>query len=115
MELAKTDTRNIDYNLSNLSPEELVLKLYDLGIEGCEQKDPEKVLRVLNELVASLDFNYCETANTFNNVYKYAIHILGNGDFSEIQNILNELRSAWDSFVTAKNGAFQKKLDCGVC
>ncbi len=109
MELAKANTRITDYNLSTLSPEELVLKLYDLGIKGCKQKDSEKVSKVLNELIASLDFNYYETANTFHNVYKYALQVLGDSNFSEIENILIELRFAWDSFVTARNGTTQEQ------
>ncbi len=115
MKLIDANVLNQKNNLAVLTPEELILKLYDVGIESCKNRDSEKVLKVLHELIASLDFNYYETANTFHNVYKHAILILNRGDFPEIEKTLTELRDAWDSFVTAKHTTTQEQLNCGAC
>ena len=85
------------------SPEMLVLKLYDLGIRKCLEKDRAGVQKVLKELIGSLNFEYKDMAGSFYELYDYAMRSADAESFDEAANILEGLRSAWEKLV-AKDG-----------
>ena len=85
------------------SPEMLILKLYDLGIQKCFQKDRSGVQKVLKELIGSLNFEYKDMAGSFYELYDYAMRSADAENFDEAANILEGLRSAWEKLV-AKDG-----------
>jgi len=85
------------------SPEEVILRLYDLGIRKCLEKDGSGVQKVLKELIESLNFEYKDMAGSFYELYDYAMRSAQAENFDEAVNILQGLRSAWEKLV-AKDG-----------
>ncbi|MFQ5676388.1 MAG: flagellar protein FliS [bacterium] len=86
------------------SPESVILKLYDAGIEQCEQQNKVGVKQALEHLIDSLNFEYSEMAGSFFNLYDYAIRAADLGDFDEALFILKGLRSTWEECVVAREG-----------
>ncbi len=85
------------------SPEQLILKLYDLGITACRQEDRSKLRSVLTELMSSLDLSQGEIATRLQALYEYCLIESANGDLSVVQDLLQGLREAWrDGVVTLK-------------
>ncbi len=81
------------------SPEMLILKLYDLGLQKCHDKDGIGVQKVLKELIGSLNFEYKDMAGSFYELYDYAMRSAATENFDEAANILEGLRSAWEKLV----------------
>ncbi len=90
-------------NIMTDNPEMLILKLYDLGIQKCLQKDRSGVQKVLKELIRSLNFEYKDMAGSFFELYDYAMRSADADNFDEAVNILEGLRSAWEKLV-ARDG-----------
>lgn len=86
------------------SPERVILKLYDAGIEQCEQRDKVGLKETLEQLIDSLNFEYSEMAGSFLDLYDYAIRAADDGEFDEALFILKGLRSTWEEYVVAKEG-----------
>ncbi|SRR5690554_1542790 len=85
------------------SPEQLIHKLYDLGIVACNQDDRSKLRAVLAELMSSLDLEQGEIAVRLQAIYEYCLIESANGDLSTIHDILTGLREAWrDGVMTLK-------------
>lgn len=88
-----------------LTPELTILQLYEMGIENCRNKNIEKVQEVILALIQSLDFKY-ELAESFHAIYELILELIGNEDYEQINDILNELRNVWNDAVvnqTVKN------------
>ena len=85
-------------------PEVVVLKLYDIGIESCIKRDKIQVEKVLRTLTNSLNFEYTEIANSFYELYQYALKVLKEENFDDILLIMKDLRAAWENVVNAKQG-----------
>nr|BCX01160.1 MAG: hypothetical protein KatS3mg041_1206 [Bacteroidota bacterium] len=81
------------------SPEELVLTLYDLGLQACARRDRDRLRLVLRELINSLNFDYEEVARTFFELYMYCLHQTHNGHFEAVREVLAELRQQWKNHV----------------
>ena len=47
----------IENEILNLSPVELILKIYDVAIVSCKKKDSERANKAITELKASLNFD----------------------------------------------------------
>ena len=77
----------------------LVLKLYDLGIQKCHDRDRIGVQKILKELIGSLNFEYKDMAGSFYELYDYAMRSADAENFNEAANILEGLRSAWEKLV----------------
>jgi flagellar protein FliS len=86
------------------SPEQLVAKLYDLGIGACHQDDRYKLRAVLKELMSSLNMDQGgEMAERLYALYAFCIDQSAGGDLEPVIEILGGLREAWKSSVlTAK-------------
>ena len=78
-----------------MSKEELVVKLYDVGIAGCLSKDERKVSKILAELIDSLNFDYGELPARLFRLYQYAMYEVKKGHFGETLNVLQDLRNTW--------------------
>lgn len=86
--------------ITSSSPEQLVLKLYDLGIQCCRQNNRSKLRLVLAELVGSLNFEKGgEIAERLYVLYEYCINESVSGDVDQIAEILSDLRDAWKQSV----------------
>lgn len=79
----------------NLSPVQIICKLYDIAIIAAKKKDIELSRRAINELIASLNFDYAETSLGLYRLYDYSKKCLREGNTEEAINVLQELRSAW--------------------
>lgn len=86
------------------SPEQLILKLYDLGVGACNRDDRSKLRAVLAELMSSLDLEQGgEIATQLQALYEYCLIESANGDLSTVRDILQGLREAWrDGVMTLK-------------
>jgi len=88
------------------SPEQLILKLYDLGIASCHREDRAKVRAVLVELIAGLDFKQGgEIARRLSGIYEYCLSESATGDLAAIEALLTGLREAWKKGVMARKAA----------
>jgi flagellin-specific chaperone FliS len=79
----------------NLSPVQIICKLYDIAIISAKKKDIELSRRAINELIAALNFDYAETSLGLYRLYDYSKKCLREGKVDEAVNVLQELRSAW--------------------
>lgn len=89
------------------TPEQVILRLYEIGIEACWHRDQAKVGQVLRELIAALNFDYGEMATAYYNMYDYALRILEQQKYNEIRDILSELHDAWEQVIPAMDGPSQ--------
>ena len=88
------------------SPEQLVLKIYDLGIAACRRDDRSKVRAVLAELMSSLNFEEGgEVASQLQGLYEYCLIESANGDLETVRTLLEGLREAWREGVMTRKAA----------
>jgi flagellin-specific chaperone FliS len=93
--------------LLNLTPVEVIHKLFDVVILGCKKKDFPLAQRALNELVAGLDFEAGDLAVKLYNLYEYCKRRIRQDDPAEVINIIQDLKSTWAN-------AFQISSDKGT-
>ena len=88
------------------SPEQLILKLYDLGIAACRRNDRPKVRAVLVELMSALNFEAGgELAERLYALYEFCLRESAIGDLAVVQRILEGLREAWHEGVVMARAA----------
>ncbi|WP_138430760.1 flagellar protein FliS [Fodinibius saliphilus] len=80
----------------NASPLRLVVKLYDLVLQATYRKDGERAKEVLSTLIESLNFDH-EPADELFELYRYCQDLARQEEFTEIREILEPLRDAWDT------------------
>lgn len=81
--------------LLNLSPVEVIHRLYGIAIQAIKKNDVGLAVRAINELIAALNFEYQEVALSLYRLYQYAKHCLRQGKNDDAAEVLIELRSAW--------------------
>jgi flagellin-specific chaperone FliS len=79
----------------NLSPVEVIQKLYDVAIVSCKKGDRGLAQRALNELIVSLNFDHKEIALGLYRLYDYCKRCIGEGRPGDAVSILVELRATW--------------------
>lgn len=78
------------------SPEELIAKLYDIGVTACHQNDRTKLRAVVVELMNALNHEEGgELAGHLQAVYEFALHQSAADELDEVVTLLDELRQAW--------------------
>ena len=88
------------------SPEQLVAKLYDLGVAACLREDRQKLRAVLVELMAGLNFEQGgELAGRLHGLYEYCLTESATGDLAVIGELLAGLRDAWRQGVLGRRAA----------
>ena len=88
------------------TPEQLVAKLYDLGVSACYRDDRPKVRAVLVELVGSLDFEAGgDLADQLRALYEFCLRESASGDLGAVADLLSGLREAWSDGVLAVRAA----------
>ncbi len=88
------------------TPEQLILKLYDLGIAACHREDRSKLRAVLKELIGSLNFEKGgEIAQGLYNIYEFCLRESISGDLTLVQELIDELRSVWKEAVIGRQAA----------
>jgi hypothetical protein len=78
--------------LRQLSTSDRLLGLYELGLEGCANHDPNQVTLVVMELMASLDYEYADIADGFRRVYEYCLQQAADGQLESVAFIFQDLR-----------------------
>jgi flagellin-specific chaperone FliS len=81
--------------LANMSPVEVIHKLYSVAIQACKKNDVHLAQKAINELIAGLNFEYHDVALTLYKLYQYSKHCLRQGKTDDAVEVLVELRSAW--------------------
>ena len=79
----------------NLSPVQVIYRLYDYAIMGCKKEDPVLAQRALNELILALDFNQKEIALGLFRLYDYCKGCVQKQQYQQSIEILEELRTTW--------------------
>jgi flagellar secretion chaperone FliS len=88
------------------TPEQLVLKLYDLGIAACHRQDAARAARVLTELLASLNHeDGGELADRLSELYGYCLTQAASGNTTAVLAVLTGLREAWKDGVMSRRAA----------
>ena len=80
---------------SNLSPVQVIYRLYDIAIRACKKNDRDLSRRAINELIVSLNFEYEEVALNLYRLYDYSKRCIQQGNPTQAIEILEGLRSAW--------------------
>jgi flagellar protein FliS len=78
--------------LRQLGTSDRVAGLYELGIDGCANKNAAQVATVLGELLSSLDYEYADIAEGFRRVYEYCLQQAADRAFEGVSFILQDLR-----------------------
>ena len=93
-------------HILGMSPMELVVKVYDVAILGCNTRDADKVSKALIELIAALRFDDTEEVATgLFRLYQYSMDMAKQGKFDEAKEVLADLRDTWvSSMEKGKNG-----------
>ncbi len=81
--------------LLNLSPVEVIHRLYGIAIQAIKKNDVPLANRAVNELIAALNFEYQEVAVSLYRLYQYSKYCLRQGKHDDAAEVLEELRSAW--------------------
>jgi flagellin-specific chaperone FliS len=79
----------------NLSPVEVILKLYDTAILGIKKNDNDLAKRAINELIAALNFDYQDISVRLFGLYQYSKRCLRENKPQDAIVVLEELRGTW--------------------
>ena len=82
-------------HLVNLSPVQVIKKLYDTAIFAIKKKDFDLAHRAISQLILGLNFDYQEMADGLLGLYMYSKECIRKGNLAEATTVLEELRSAW--------------------
>jgi len=86
----------LQQKIMSASPHQLVAYIYDAGIAACIQKDKERALRAVQELINALDFSKEEkVTGTFYQVYRHLMEQLRNDQFDTVRTALSDIRKSW--------------------
>lgn len=78
-----------------LPTSERLLALYEHGLDGCSERDEEKVGSVLQELIDLLDLQYGEIAESFLRIYTFCLEEASEGQFDQVGWCLRDLLDTW--------------------
>lgn len=84
-----------------MTPQKVLLQLYDLAIAGCVARDMRRTSAALVELIAALDFSYEEIAQGLYRLYEYALREVKAGRYEASLGILRDLRVTWEQAFAA--------------
>jgi flagellar secretion chaperone FliS len=78
-----------------LTPNEIILKLYDFAILNLKKSQSQKALRAITELIVSLNFDYKDFSLNLYRLYQYSRERIIQGRPDEALVILEGLRESW--------------------
>jgi len=79
----------------NLTPVQVIHRLYSYAILGCKKEDPVLAQRALNELILALDFDHKDIAMGLFRLYNYCKGCIQEHKYPQAIEILEELRATW--------------------
>ena len=77
------------------STDDRILKLYDLGLEGCRQRSTAQVSSALVGLISTLNFEATSVSEGFYRLYDYCLRKARERQFNKVAWILADLRETW--------------------
>lgn len=80
------------------TPQQLVIKLYDLAIVSCKREDLRKTNNAVQALIDALNFedeSASEISTGLLKLYKFCQDQMREGNYSIVNRILSELRESW--------------------
>lgn len=81
--------------LANLSPVQVIDKLYAVAILACKKGDVRLALKAITELIVGLNFEYADIAVPLYNLYQYSMDCIRKRNLPEAIRVLEELRTTW--------------------
>ncbi len=88
------------------TPEQLIAKLYDIGIQACHRQDLHKARAAVSELMSSLNMEAGgELAQRLYALYEFCLLDLAEGRTQHTREILEGLRAAWREGVLKQKAA----------
>ena len=106
----KTETKKADFKIrkkSDDSPRIEIGKIFDIGIQACDQKDTITVCKVLDTLKGMLNLQYKGVASGFNRLYDFCLKFVNDKKFENARDILLELRQSWNVAVVTNSNNTQ--------
>ena len=85
----------MEQEVQQWSAEKIILKMYDLFIVSCRQRDIAKMNRVLTSLMTALDFEYQEQATRLYRMYEYCQNCIMQKRYDEALAIIRDMRETW--------------------
>lgn len=82
-------------HLLNLTPVQVIKKLYDTAIVACKKKDYDLAHRAITQLLLGLNLDCEEMTGGLLGLYMFSKECIRKGDIAEATTVLEELRSAW--------------------
>jgi hypothetical protein len=104
-EIAPVGLDQVIAELRLLGTSDRLLGLYELGIDGCANRQASQVTTVVHELLESLDYEYADIADGFRRVYEYCLHQAGEEQLDGVAFILQDLRDTLMRAVTDSAGS----------
>ena len=88
------------------SPEQCVLHVYDIAIQGCRKREPQKTGKALAALIDALDFEAGgDFATRLYSLYEYCIKNVYQKKFDDPLKILMDLRETWQDALNKQAAA----------
>lgn len=81
------------------APHLVIMEVYELGIQACENNNISKARNVIKTLIGSLNFEYAEAALGLYKLYNHCLGLLNNNRFEEAKLMLNELLQHWNKAI----------------
>ena len=88
------------------TPQQLVIKLYDLAIVSCKKHDLRRTNSSIQVLINGLNFeneNVKEISTGLLKLYKFCQDQMREGNYSIVASILSELRESWMQAFSSNN------------
>jgi flagellar protein FliS len=89
--------RYAEEQINGLTPVELLVRVYDVGIASCDRQDRDRLSRTLVELISALNFEHRDVAVGLFRLYTYCLREAKRGQFDAVRPILVELRDSWSA------------------
>jgi flagellin-specific chaperone FliS len=90
--------------LESMSPEQLVLVVYERAIVACRRQDRRRLRRALEQLILALDFEQGEIADRLLLLYDWVLRLGREGRFAEAEKVLGQLRAMWEEALQKERG-----------
>jgi flagellin-specific chaperone FliS len=85
----------LEHEVYSWSPEQLILKTYDVFLAAYRRHDVVRMNRALVQLMGALNFEAGDIALRLYRLYEYCQRCLWERRYDEAASIIQELRSAW--------------------
>jgi flagellar protein FliS len=85
----------MEQEVAGKTPEELLLLLYDTGLNACRRRDRQLTVGVLVELMGGVDITHGEFAGGLIRLYDYALRQVRENRFEFAETMMGELGQAY--------------------